>query len=536
MILNNVTNETILEVLSFVNTIKSDKFYPRRKQRFCQLSIKLSEEARFLFTWACNFSLFNSRFYAIDISKYHTVRIEDENKTTFKEFVCIVKDLQGKRITATREKPVIEFISRCDKQFLSFYTMLLERTFHLNLPHTDLQNLFDLDEIDLDDTYAILKPLDGSTGLNFPVAITKISNLSSIFMLHSQISNGTTWRRTLVNGKPLRLKTKTLDKQKEFLKTPAFTIAGYLDADLKIPKQKYKRNKTIESLSLTPTDFFKSYNEYSRYYAGLPSPTFKERIQRLNKFLTSNFTTQIADNYVGFATDETELVIEVRKVLGGNTDPTFVLLTDNESAKTNKIHAVETVLVQTIIDDYWVHEGSVLGFLAWHNGRSNSVSFSFSGKNNVLLNSINLVKGKVLQAIYVNCDSSKVYVGTEIKFAAKSWRVRPIMGTDILLSACAMCGSGEYNHMVGGLCKTCYNNLNYYYESYGPDADIKPSKIMAKKRRASGWEYSLLNLVNFRYKGTYIECIEDGQWKFRSDEKAELEYNFWQGKFGRIDI
>lgn len=534
MNVSQVKNETILEILEFVAKVKADKYWPRKKQLFSQLSIRLSEPAQFLFSYCVSFSLFNRRWIAVDLSRYNTVKLSATNKTTFKDFLNLTKSLVGKRVTPTRERLLIDFLQDCDEQFYSFYRLLLERNFHDQLPATEIQTLFELDDICLDDTYADVQAIQGQTDLVFPVAITKIKNPRAMLVVQSRIANGTSWNRTLLEGKLTRVKTELLKEQKSFLKTNQYTIAGYLDSeDREIPVQKSKRIKTIESLKFIPVDIFKNYSEYKKYFDGGPCADFKARISKLNRFLHTNFTTQIVDDYIGYAQDELELDIEVRKVLGSDTSPTHLLLTNNDTARVNKIHAVECVRVQTIIDNYWVHEGAVLGFLAWHNGRLNKVSFDFSGKSNVLLNSLTLIKNKVLDSIYVDLGLQKVYNGVELKFNAKSWRVRPLGETGILLEKCAMCGSDDTYHEQGGLCKTCYNNLNYYYESYGQDVDIKPSKIMAKKRRASGWEYSLLNLVNFRYKGTYIECREDGKWKFRSDEKAELEYNFWLEKFGR---
>lgn len=534
MNVSQVTNETILEVLEFVTKVKSDKYWPRKKQLFSQLSVRLSEPAQFLFTYCVNFALFNRRWIAVDLSRYNTIRLSGTNKTTFKDFLNLIKSLVGKRISPTRERLLIDFLQDCDEQFYSFYRLLLERNFHDQLPATEIQTLFELDNIDLDQTYAEIQAIQGQTDLTYPVAVTKIKNPNAMFVLQSRIANGTSWNRTLLSGKLTRIKTELLKEQKAFLKTNHYTIAGYLDSeDRDIPVQKSKRIKTIESLKFIPVDYFKNYSEYKKYFDGGPCADFKTRISKLNRFLHTNFTTQIVDDYIGYAADEVELEAEVREVIGSDTSPTHLLLTNNDTSKSNKIHAVECVRVQTIIDDYWVHEGEPKGFLAWHNGRVNKVSFDFSGKNNVLLNSITLVKNKVLDSIYVDCGSSKVYTGVELKFNAKSWRVRPLGETGILLEKCAMCGSDDIIHEQGGLCKTCYNNLNYYYDTYGQDIYIKPSVIMHRKRRASGWEYSLLNLVNFRYKGTYICCREDGWWKFRSDEKAGIEYNFWQEKFRR---
>jgi len=528
-----ISNETICEVHEFVCKIKADKFWPRKKSLFSQLSMRLSDDAQELFKYCCNFSLFNGRFYKLDISRYHTLQLAEKNCSTFKHFLAVVKALNGKHITPKREPILIEFLQTCDKTYFDFYSLLFEKNFHKDLPATEIQNIFDLDEISLDDTYADIEPLQGKiTELRYPLAVTKIKDTRSMFLLHSRHHTGQTWNRTFIQNNIKRIKSNLLKDQKVFIKAPQYAIAGYLDtAKVEIPTQKYKRIKAIESLTLIPTDIFKNYDDYRRYYDGRSHTDFKTRIKNLNKFLYTNFTTQIQDTYVGFATDDIELESEIRKVLGSD-ESSYILLTDSESSRTNKIHAVECVKVQTIIDDFWSVDGVPKGFICGHNGRRNRVSFEFSGKHNVLLNSIDIVKNKVMTSLYLDCGTVKIYTGVELKFNAKTWRVRPLPDTDIMLEKCVMCGSDDKTHSQRGICSICENNLPYYYETYGHDNWIKPSNIMTKKRRLSGWEPGLLNMIKFRFRGTIIICREDGWWKFEPSDEALAEYNWWLEKLG----
>jgi hypothetical protein len=305
----------------------------------------------------------------------------------------------------------------------------------------------------------------------------------------------------------LRTVDPLLPVDMQYIGSPRFTIAGYA-----------KPSPTTGRTILHPVDYFDTLKEFRHYLRASNAPPYPERIEKLRRFQQANLLTQITTDYIGLAHREEEVLPEVVKVMEGAAHE-YIMLTDGNTLMTGQAHAVEVRSTCGIIDGFWGNPGVVdgeNGFRVWFNGELFNVAFSFCGRNNSLLNNISLVRGKLLEFLYIKMGITRIGVGRKVLWDTPAWRPKRLRGSALRIEKCALCGDTKSRHARRGICQVCETNLYRFFAQYGPDFWITPASGMAGKRRRTAWEPSLLNAIKFRLHGHLLEAREDGCWRFTS--------------------
>lgn len=502
--LSFITNDHVDEVIELHSQLI--KMHHREKrQRFSQLLATLSDEAKWLMTFCVWFSLFNLRFHAIEEAAYYSIPCSVDNKTTFQDFLEVIRFFNRKKVTPTRERVLIRFISSCDATYKEFYLKVLSKTFRKGLPLTEVQTHLPIESIDLQEVYGPLQLLQTDfSELTYPVAISVITAPDSPFVVFAKEPFGTFSFRQ--DGGVLLAADNPIPNDALYVHTPRYTLAGFAE----------KKGQ------FTAVDYFDTLKEYREYIKGADKP-WKKRIEKLRGFLAGNLLTETETGYVGFANSEEEIIPEISKVMH-DTDKGYVVLVDQDTARTGKAFAVEARKVEGIIDSFWIDDERARGFYVWFNGDLFPVEFPFTGKNNAILRSITPVKNKLLEFLYVKIGVNRLGVGREILWKKNPWREKRFRGKNLYIEKCIFCGTTAQRHKNKGICHSCECHLYYLFRQYGGDVWIPPGRITNEKRRQSGWEYTLLNCADYHFQGHILEARDDGYYRFRADTDVMTEY------------
>lgn len=496
----NITPSHLSEVMAFHEELSSIKFHKTKRDRFTQRVATLSGEGLWLLTFCSWFSLFNFRFKQIDESLYYAVPVREENESTFKEFIDVVRFFNRKKVTPSREGILIKFLMTCDQAHKDFYLSILTKQFVKALPLVDVQTVLDLDSIEVQSIYGPIEILtSGFSDLEYPVAVRSLPDPSyPLCVFAKEPHNQLSWQ--LDQGE-FRKVSHLLPADVVYANTPRYTLVGFADS-------------AKQGVRFYPVDFFPTSAAF-RSGAG----EYPARVEALQQFLTSNLLTQTATSPIRVARSEPEVLPAVLEVMAG-AESAYICLSDRNTHKTGKAYAVEVRVTTGIIDSFWVEAGSVRGFMLWFNGELFPCTFSFGGLNNALLNSIEHVQGKLLEFLYIKIGGKKVGVGRQLLYSAPTWRVRRLRGSDMMIEKCIMCGTTETPHSVRGICHQCERNLHRFWKQYGPDNWIPISNTLRRNRRKACWEPSLMNAVDYWIKGHRLVAREGGEWMFCPPEKA----------------
>lgn len=496
------------EVIALHQEITSINYHKEKRKRFSLCVSNLSDEARWLLTFSCWFCLFNFRFKSIDESRYFSIPDRDDPEATFSDFLAVVRFFNRRKVTPSREGVLIRFLTRCTRAEKEFYLLLLSKGFTKGMPLMEIQTALDLGAINIQEIYGAPEVLQtGFSSLTYPVAITSIPSPELPLGVVSREPRSTF--SLIGKGGELATSKPLVPVDLQYIKTPRFTVAGYT-----APSPATGRNVFL------PVDYFDTLKEFRRCRNDQKVTPYPERIAKLRRFQESNLLTQISTNYTGLAYREEEVLPEVVKVME-NTPYGFVALTDARTVLAGQSHVVEVRVGKGIIDSFWQNAGRVEGFFVWFNGELFPVSFSFCGPNNSLLNSIAPLKGKLFEFLYMKVGSTRIGVGRKVLWDTLPWRQKRLRGSDLHVEKCAMCG-GTSRHATRGICRVCEVNMGYYFTTYGPGAWVAPGPKMTRKRHMGVWEPSLLNAVEYSFKGHRLEAREDGCWRFAPNDTLEV--------------
>ena len=511
MMLPDIQQSHLREVMDLHQELTEVKYYKEKRRRFSLLVSGLSPEAHWLLTFFCWFCLFNFRFKKFDESRFYSVPVAKDSSSDFKGFINVIRYFNRKSITNHCEAILLKFLVACDQEQQDFWMEVLSKRFVKALPLLDVQSELDLDLISVQDVYGPIELLQtGFEGLTYPVAVTALSTPEVPLQIFCREPHK---KRSLeLHGSELVAIPSVLKQDHRYVKTPRYTLIGF-GADT----------------SFYPVDYFETWADYSAYRAGTEVP-FHSRIDNLRKFISSNLLVEVSQNYIGFATTKDEIIPEIIKVMENSSDR-HLCISDQKTASTGKALTVEARVAKGLIDSYWIEDSEVKGYNLWFNGKLFPCSFSFCGLNNSLLNSIALVKGKLLKFLYIKVGDYRAGVGREILHHEKPWRNGKLKGGIIRVEKCAFCGGTGSRHESRGVCKNCEGILYRYYQWYGPDVWIKQTPDLKRRRGRAVWEPTLLTNVQYRFKGHYLEAAENGDWRFATHPDAIKQYEQQREKY-----
>lgn len=519
-----IKEDDIKEIVKIQSELVPIRYWRDRQEHFSRRVRELEESTKSLLTFCVWFTMHNIRFKPVLASRYYTIKPSTVNEVDFIDFIKLIHKYNRKVVTATNEIHIIRFLQLCDQQHFEFYLSLISKDFTSTIPTTEVHNLLDLGIIDAEDIYGRIELLQTSfSELSYPVAVMLMQDPDYSLVVHAKEP-----RRTFSfyqNSGKMRATTDFLTTDKGFINTPRYTLVGYSN-----PRRIQHRRKTEDILDIYPIDYFDTFLEFRRYRRGSrkkPAVPFKERMLKLKQFLANNYTRQIHKEEIGIAETEKELVHRILE-LCPDKGAGYLVVTDKDTARTGKAHAIPVVSTYGIIQDIWVDEGVVKGFNLWFNGRLIQCPFEFKGANNSLLNNPELVHQKMLEVTSIRVGDNQIILGKEIQWEKVSWKPYRHKGI-ICVEKCAMCGGIETPHKRQGICNSCEASFKYYYSVHGTDVWIKETPSIRNKRLNSGWCPEMLTNINVQFKDAYVEARTDGSWRFRYDkERAERYQKFME--------
>lgn len=532
------SEDDLKEVMFLVKETKKIKSYKERKVFISSGIPTLSPKAKYLFAVFLYHSLFNSRWVPVDITNYFTLPLDTHNRATVEDFIELLRHYEKKKVRLTKDSKLFKFIKKCNRGAFKFFSELLERRLQDSLPITECQDLLDLESISLEDIYTPEERIyELMEDLVYPVAVSKVSTLNAEPKIYSKSLGRVLEYKIRENGIKVGSHIKaSLVGGCIVSDYPKFVLAGIRtkieDENKKLkPVNTRRKNRKTKAAKIRgentkyefhPFDCFESVDIFKKYAAGVEVTPYGERVAKLQEILRDNYVFGIEDNYVGFANNEQELRDEISKLLAKDQNG-YLLFADENSSRTLKLHAKECARINTVIEEAWIEEEEVKGFVIWHNAVKHKVELDVGKLYPSLLKSLDLAKRKVLKCVYFRINDRPYYFPIEIDWKAKPWTPKGIRN-EIILTACAVCGGDDYANDVGGICRSCSMNIYQILAKHGEDTWIPQTGPQNKKRKATGWHYTVMNLVKPRFQKYYLEAKEGGAWKFRPDPEAKAEY------------
>lgn len=529
--IQTITADHVSELVTLQDELSSIKYYKERHNAFRRLVPELSDRANWLITFAVWFCEHNSRFNKMDVSRYYSLQPTDIQQVTFYDFIKLIQKYNRKRVDHKNEIYIVKFLQGCDPVHFNFYLSLFSKTFIKSLPITEVYDVLDMGKIDLQDIYGAIEMLQTSfSELSYPVAITMLPDPDYKLVVQSREPRKT--YSYYQHGSKLKVTKDLISLDAKMINTPRYTVIGYSDVKL-LTNRKKMEQRTI----IYPLDYFGTFKEYRGYvktktdrYQYTP---FKERIENLKGFLHDNYLRQFVKTPIGFAETSSELIQELHR-LYPRDGSTFVIVTDNNTARTGKAVAIPVTSTAGMIHSIWISEGIPKGFRVWFNGELHDVLFDFSGANGAILNDPAIVLNKMLEFVYIRIGTDEVFLSKHINWEQLQWKNSRIK-SGAYIEKCALCGGTDQPHKLQGLCKVCEINIRKYFTNYGPGVWIPPSRRMSLKRGLSGWAPKILLACKPSFKGHYIEARDDGYWTFRFDEERVERYVAYLKKKRRIN-
>ena len=500
-------NDTVLEVQQFHEKIRSIGYHRKKKDAFLLGASELSSDGRWLLTFACWHSLFNSRFTAIDASLYYALPKTEHTRAVFSDFLRLLHAYDRTRVTTRREAQLSRFLLKCAPVTRRFYLELLAKTFTKGLPLTEVQTTLPMDTITLETVYAPLPELTTSfTELTYPILLQPLHAATHREQLRFVLLTKTPAGLGVPKGLNPRLAVREDLKR---LPAPQCVLPAFADPA--------GRTYTVDAFAGIPGH---------RCYrlAEEPRDAVAERedfIERAEFLATTRqaITTQLSCAPVALVETEAELG-EQLGLLMLQSASTSLLVTDKDTARTKNAYVTTCRITQGIIDGVWAEGATPRGLYVWVNGLRHSCPFGFAGKDNAVLGTPDLVRGKVAEEYYFLLGQTMHVAMKQILWEAKPWTGAPRqVDSTIWVEKCALCGGTHRPKQNRGLCQSCVWNMPYHFKRHGVGTWIRPAKQLTRRRQAGCWHPHLLNRNRYRHAGRYyLEARDDGAWRFVDDD------------------
>lgn len=501
----NITNDHVKELLSVLEVSISEKDERSVRTPYKGELPELSEEAYWLF----NFIMWlNKKQENIKVTEealfYHLPRAT-KNGVFFSDFVEIVKQYRHNK---NIDKDLIKFMTQLTKRFQTFYMNILTGFYRENITTKVLTKYLDTKLIKAEDIYSEIvvgREAEFPSGVRFipsgnlePVFFEKVTHKkSSSFYIHYQ--NEGKFVKEALHRNFMKFDMKTV-------RVPTFFMFGFID---------------LENEKFYPLDYFCSKEEYKACSFGNRFNNYRERVQRLNYFLSSTILKGINSDPVVFAENTLDILESINPETA--TTGSRLVLCDG----VQRINSISMLEVEGVIGGIIYEKGKPYGFEGWFNCEPLPVIANLTGKNNALITSFELVKGKHMKFLIMETEGMRLGIFKEVLWDKVPFRMFPLELSDgrvLFIEKCILCGNDE-KHTDRGLCKTSEIMLHYFWKIYGPDNWFPIFTHKTKHRMLrTHWKETMINAIGYIFKGHRLVAREedDGTYSamFMSDSEA----------------
>lgn len=503
-----ISNDHIQRVSRCMETFR-DAYYARAAS--APLLDALGAEEIWLLSFI-DYLLFSCRlFRKFEGSPYYPVPTAKEQRSSFDDFLGLLRFYRRKRITPKNERRLIVFLTGCTPQYRDFYFGLLTHQAEWIRFMKKMRDYGDPSLIHPEDIFGGGESTTRTPfgELAYPLMVTTVParGLPTGII---QRDGGRIVTYRFQAGKKVRLK-EWMKFDAKFITAHSFLMVGLID----------EANDRFY-----PLDYYEDVRQYrDQVRKGRGAPPYRLRLGRLEEFLSHNFLRKVQKVPKEYLSSDADVEGAVRRVLVGSPHTTLFFLDG-----AGKSHTLEAIPVKGIIGEIWEEERVARGFTVWHNTYPVRCSYDFSGTHNALLFRPEVLVGRVVTLWLFVFDTFRSGSVKEILFEERPFCSAEIdlpNGISGRIEKCAYCAKDgtQVAHKYRGICVNTNCNWQSLFGRYGPDRWIVPGKTLAERRAATGWDPVMLNNVGFTYKGYRIVCREeDGALMFRSDPQTMKNY------------
>lgn len=510
-----ITNDHIRELLDILEPTAIERDERTIRHQFKGELPELSEEAYWLFNFVMWLNKKQDNIKITEEALFQHLPRTDKNNVYFSDFVNIIKQYRSKK---NIDKQLVAFMSQLTRRYQHFYFNMITGFYRQHILARVMSKYFNSKLIKAENIYSEIVVKDE---VKFPAGVRfipsdnlelvffeKVTNPSSIslFIYHQ---NGTTLTRE-------KLPTSFMKFDRKTVRVPSFFMFGYID---------------LENEKFYPIDYFESKNEYKACSFNNRFNNYKDRIQRLNEFLTSTILRGINSDPVTFA----EKPLDVLESINPEITKTGSKLVICDGVQ--RVNQIDLLEVEGVIGNLAFDNGRPFGFEGWFNCEPLPVVANLTGKNSALVSSFDLVKGKHIKFLLMETEGIRIGILKEILWDKVPYRTYPLEledGRTLFIEKCVVCANDE-KHTDRGLCKTSEIMMHYFWKIYGPDNWFPIFTKKTKHRMLrTHWKETMINAVGYIFKGHRLvaRAEEDGTYSaiFMSDSKA-MEKHLEQIKY-----
>lgn len=502
----NITNDHIRELLNVLDLVATEKDERTTKSYFKGELPELSQEAYWLF----NFIMWLNKRPTADIRIaeealfYHLPR-NTKNISLFQDFVGIVKLYRKQKSV---DKELVAFMTQLTKRYQTFYLNLITGFYKQNIQPKALTKYLDTSLIQAENIYSEVVQRDE---VEFPAGVRFIpsGDLELVFLEKSTNNNGVYFNIYYPSNRELvreHLPKTFMKFDRKMIRLPTLFLYGFLD---RVNEKFY------------PLDFFESKHEYKAASFGNLFTHYRERVQRLNEFLSSTILKGINSDPVVFA-EKTLDVLEGLNPEIGTTGSRLVICDGVQ-----RVNMIELTEVEGVIGGIAYDGDRPFGYQGWFNCEALPVVADLSGRNNAYILNFDLVKGKHMKFLLMETEGMRIGLLKEILWDKIPFRTFPLElndGRKLFIEKCIVCARDD-QHKDRGLCKPSEIMMHYFWKIYGPDNWFPIFTHKTKHRMLrTHWKETMINSVGYMFKGHMLiaRAEDDGTYSamFMSDEDA----------------
>ncbi len=500
-----ITNEHIRELLNILEVAISERDERTTRTPYKGELPELSEEAYWLFNFAMWLNKKQENVKITEEALFFHLPRATKNNAFFSEFIEIIKNYRQRK---NIDKQLVQFLTQLTKRFQTFYINLLTGFYRENITTRVLTKYLDTSLIKAEDIYServVKHEAEFPAGVRFipsgtlePVFFEKVTNdKSSRFFVYHQ-AEGKLVRESLHHNF-MKFDMKTI-------RVPTFFMFGFID---------------IENQKFYPLDYFCSKDEYKAYSFSNRFNNYRERVQRLNEFLSSTILKGINSDPVVFAEKHIDVLESINPEIA--TTGSRLVLCDG----VQRINSIDMIEVEGVIGGIVYDNSRPYGFEGWFNCEPLPVIANLTGKNNALITNFDLIKGKHMKFLIMETEGMRIGIFKEVLWDKVPFRMFPLEFDDgrvMFIEKCILCGNDE-KHKDRGMCKTSEIMLHYFWKIYGPDNWFPIFTHKTKHRMIrTHWKETMVNAVGYIFKGHKLiaRAEDDGTYSamFMADEEA----------------
>ena len=501
----DITNDHIKELLSVLEVTTLEKDERTVRSYFKGELPELSEEAYWLF----NFIMWlNKRNKDIEIKEealfYHLPKAT-KNNAYFMDFVEILKKY---RISKNVDLTLVKFMSQLTKRLQTFYLNVITGFYRENIQVKALTKYLDTSLIKAENIYSEQVIKDEVV---FPAGVRFIPKGNLELVFYEKVTQINSTRFNIYYPNRTELIRESIPKDfmkfdKKMIRLPSFFMFGFID---------------LEKEQFFPLDFFESKEHYKSMTFKGKFNNYRERVQRLNEFLSSTILKGINSDPVVFAEKTLDVLEGVNPTIA--TTGSRLIICDG----VERVNQIELTEVEGVIGGIAYDNSRPFGFMGWFNCEELVVIADLTGRNNAYITNFDLVKGKHMKFLIMETEGMRIGILKEILWDKVPFRTYPLElsdGRTLFIEKCIVCGRDD-QHRFSGLCKPSEIMLHYFWKIYGPDTWFPIFTHKTKHRMLrTHWRETMINNVGYMFKGHMFiaRAEDDGTYSamFLSDEQA----------------